>query len=1202
MASSVTQGTASGDLVHVRVLSYNLNLLPALVIGTGHRHKSQRLKEFLKALPLYDIVVLQEVFSTPWFGGWGCRQTELIREALVHGFYFSRGRIPTWCDLLRRKTYTDSGLLIFSKYPILHRGSLLFKERGSHLDRGATKGVVYAHIEIGKASLLVFNTHLQATHSNSQSYEDIRARQLTELKKFIANTRHQLGRNIPWILTGDFNIDAISSPAVADEYGYVYDNQNIESVEYKTMIDTIDPTNTLRDLLKEDNGGQHPPTRPPRMEFPRSVSHIFKHKYPQRLDYIFFHPGEHGGGDGDGPIAVLPESTVVVPFAVHGREFFHISDHYGVRTTVLYRGCDEDESLMLSTNQAFDHLFSDEHATRSGWNATHPLLKVQMVLAAALLLGLVAWHNRAVLLLQVAMFLVLYVTLRGGWRAVQALKGWRRRRVAWRLRTRASGRAVKGVLGTYVEGHGPAHRSPVQPHVLAHSTAEQDEVATLHDSFQRALTIAGPRACLGTRERLGGGTVGPYRWITYEEVGRRVQHFGSGLVLLGLGVGQRVGIFCAGNREEWMVCDLACHAYSLVSVPLHDGDEGFLEHAIRHAGLRVVVCSREATRRILALSTRCPSLERIVQMDPLQFSESYSAEAQAIKLTPFRFIEQRGAQEPQPFRAPSPDVPATLVYEVTPSHGIKATMLTHGNLVAQAAGIAYQGKRRLRLTPEDVHLSYTPPGHVLERSVLALVLGAGGAVGFAQGDRHKLYDDLRALRPTVWFGVPGVFVRLHRKWKIIRSSWWRPTRWLYARLYQAQVAALRRGHARPCYRDAFFRRFARRLGGRLRLVCVTSDGLLPRVHQEFLHITLCCAVTQCYVRTETGVVACSTMSGWAAPGQHAGYPVGCNEVRLVDVPSLGFTSRTRPEQGQIAVRGANVFSGYHDAPSLNATRRTTDGWFLTEDIGQWNPDGSLTILGHRSGILQPVKGILTFDKYIECILLESFFVQQIFVTCKRFRPLVAVVVPDPEVLFWWAKREGVHHDFRVDTLCTLPQAVEAVAADLAAVADEHGLHPWEYVQAVHLEPHQFGVHNGLVTPTLDLCRPALGRHYAAQVREMYVALGHQVQTTLHRRRGRRQMLSRSARAPRLHPPGARPMPNTPTMGSRAKGLSSSSSTATQSSPSSTPSTTTTASSATTASSLLATTSSLLATTSSLLSPRGSRDPAQRPITPPSPLG
>lgn len=71
------------------------------------------------------------------------------------------------------------------------------------------------------------------------------------------------------------------------------------------------------------------------MEFPSSVDLVFKHKYPQRLDYIFWSSPE-----GETALTV-PKSrldhTKVVPFVVTGMEFSHLSDHYGIETTLEYR-------------------------------------------------------------------------------------------------------------------------------------------------------------------------------------------------------------------------------------------------------------------------------------------------------------------------------------------------------------------------------------------------------------------------------------------------------------------------------------------------------------------------------------------------------------------------------------------------------------------------------------------------------------------------------------------------------------------------------------------------------------------------------------------------------------------------------------------------------------------------------------------------
>jgi hypothetical protein len=160
------------------------------------------------------------------------------------------------------------------------------------------------------------------------------------------------------------------------------------------------------------------------------------------------------------------------------------------------------------------------------------------------------------------------------------------------------------------------------------------------------------------------------------------------------------------------------------------------------------------------------------------------------------------------------------------------------------------------------------------------------------------------------------------------------------------------------------------------------------------------------------------------------------------------------------------------------------------------------------------------NKYLEYLYLESYFVQQIFVTCLPFRPLVAVVVPDHEVLCWWAKENNLQHDFRPETLCRDPRVREAVLKDLEAVADQHKnvrprprarrvalvserasereiadwltdrsvrvqLSAWEYVKAVHLEPSFFNVENQCITPTFTLRRQHLRTRFSEQIMEMY---------------------------------------------------------------------------------------------------------------------
>lgn len=86
---------------------------------------------------------------------------------------------------------------------------------GRTSDAKASKGAIYANIKIGESRLLVFNSHLQASHSSSESqrYSSIRRQQIQELREFIHRESHKNGKDHEtcWLLTGDFNIDAIAA-------------------------------------------------------------------------------------------------------------------------------------------------------------------------------------------------------------------------------------------------------------------------------------------------------------------------------------------------------------------------------------------------------------------------------------------------------------------------------------------------------------------------------------------------------------------------------------------------------------------------------------------------------------------------------------------------------------------------------------------------------------------------------------------------------------------------------------------------------------------------------------------------------------------------------------------------------------------------------------------------------------------------------
>ena len=86
-------------------------------------------------------------------------------------------------------------------------------------------------------------------------------------------------------------------------------------------------------------------------------------------------------------------------------------------------------------------------------------------------------------------------------------------------------------------------------------------------------------------------------------------------------------------------------------------------------------------------------------------------------------------------------------------------MLTHGNLIADAAGTA----RFIAFEPADVHISYLPLAHIYERVSTISATHFGAAIGFYSGDVLRLLEDIAVLRPTVFPSVPRLWNRIYDK-------------------------------------------------------------------------------------------------------------------------------------------------------------------------------------------------------------------------------------------------------------------------------------------------------------------------------------------------------------------------------------------------------------------------------------------------------
>jgi long-chain acyl-CoA synthetase len=123
-------------------------------------------------------------------------------------------------------------------------------------------------------------------------------------------------------------------------------------------------------------------------------------------------------------------------------------------------------------------------------------------------------------------------------------------------------------------------------------------------------------------------------------------------------------------------------------------------------------------------------------------------------------------------------------------------VLSHANLIANAAGSAALMAQQCAWGPGDAHLSFLPLAHIFERKNLTLALHFGLAVGFYSGDARKVFEDAAAVQPSLFMAVPRVFNRLHDEVmaEVAKGSALR--RRLFHAAYSYKVAALEAGRWR----------------------------------------------------------------------------------------------------------------------------------------------------------------------------------------------------------------------------------------------------------------------------------------------------------------------------------------------------------------------------------------------------------------------
>ena len=80
------------------------------------------------------------------------------------------------------------------------------------------------------------------------------------------------------------------------------------------------------------------------------------------------------------------------------------------------------------------------------------------------------------------------------------------------------------------------------------------------------------------------------------------------------------------------------------------------------------------------------------------------------------------------------------------------------------------------------------------------------------------------------------------------------------------------------------------------------------------------------------------------------------EMKLVDLPDMGYLTSHNPPQGEIWIRGDSVMEGYWRNEEETAKVIAPNGWLKTGDVGQWEPNGHFKIIDRQKNLIKSLKG------------------------------------------------------------------------------------------------------------------------------------------------------------------------------------------------------------------------------------------------------
>jgi long-chain acyl-CoA synthetase len=563
---------------------------------------------------------------------------------------------------------------------------------------------------------------------------------------------------------------------------------------------------------------------------------------------------------------------------------------------------------------------------------------------------------------------------------------------------------------------------------------------------------------------------GLWKVFTWNDYHRRVHDFALGLVELGLGRGEVIGII-GDNRPDWVAAEIATHAIGGMSLGLYrdvlDEEAAYL---LNYGEARLVFAEdEEQVDKLLTLADRVPHLKHIVYSDPRGLRKYDDPRLMsADKLAAMgreRAAREVGLYDRLVDGTRGEDVAILCTTSGTTSHP-KLAMLAAGRVLRHCATyLAFDPKG-----PDDEYVSVLPLPWIMEQ---VYALGKGllcrMKINFVE-EPDTMMNDFREIAPTFVLFAPRVWeaIAADVRARVMDAS---PLKQgLYELGMKAGLSALPRHSAMADI--LLFRALRDRLGfTRLRSAATGGAALGPDTFKFFQAMGV--PLRTLYGQTET-LGAYTLHPDREVDPDTTGVAMS-NEIELrIDNPDIHGV-------GEIMVRHPNMFLGYYKNPQASAGDME-NGWLHSGDAGYFNNNKQLVVIDRIKDLAETSRGERFSPQYLENKLKFSPYIAEAVVLGAGREMLTAMICIRFSIISKWAEKNRLafttYTDLasRKEVYMLLQKEVEAVNATLP---------PAQRISRFLLLYKELDADDGELTRTRKVRRGVINEKYADIIEAIY---------------------------------------------------------------------------------------------------------------------